>query len=345
MHMPRGLFVVAAALCSSVALCWQFLKLHSLRPSGGTLEVLRGTEITWQKPPLFVKAVLFVAHGCGHSALDFFDRSKTCQQCIGLPEEKAVVKHALEAGFLVIAASSKDRAGTRCWSVKTPGQDDDDGAAVRRAIHTIVERELPRQKLPLFAFGASSGGSFVQTLPLYAPEMVAVVAQIAPGLTVISPEGFRMPPSKTPTAFSHMPRDASTAKKIRGAVKTLKQLHIATEEWEAHPLPVPDTFFAERIEAVQGDQSMALVQALRKGGIIDLNTEMLRTDPRDGRWRHALRNDPAASQVIAELGDSLVADESPIAEELNVAWATHELSAAHMPQILAWLMMQGKAGG
>ena len=39
--------------------------------------------------------------------------------------------------------------------------------------------------------------------------------------------------------------------------------------------------------------------------------------------------------------DSLQADESAVAEELNVAWAAHEITADFMAQTLAWIESKG----
>jgi hypothetical protein len=39
-------------------------------------------------------------------------------------------------------------------------------------------------------------------------------------------------------------------------------------------------------------------------------------------------------------GDSLVADKSPIAEELNVAWAMHEITAEFIERTLDWFAEQ-----
>jgi hypothetical protein len=60
-------------------------------------------------PGLRTKALLFMAHGCSHAATDMFDRSESCQECIGLPIEKRIVRTALEKGFSVVAVTSVDR--------------------------------------------------------------------------------------------------------------------------------------------------------------------------------------------------------------------------------------------
>ena len=71
-------------------------------------------------------------------------------------------------------------------------------------------------------------------------------------------------------------------------------------------------------------------QALRAGGFVDAGG-MLVDDPRRTNWRDAVR------PVVPEAVDSLVADASPVSEILNVAWARHEFTDAHLEESLDWL--------
>ena len=94
----------------------------------GTCEKILGTEAVWQKPSITAKGLLFLAHGCNHGAIDFWPQSPRCAQCIGLPEEVRITKEALQAGWAVVAMSSSDRIGSRCWNF------DIDGPAVAGAL-------------------------------------------------------------------------------------------------------------------------------------------------------------------------------------------------------------------
>ena len=87
----------------------------------GTREEILGTEAVWQTPPGTAKGLLFLAHGCNHGAIDFWPQSAACTQCIGLPEEVRITKETLRAGWAVIAISSADRDGSRCWSIESDG--------------------------------------------------------------------------------------------------------------------------------------------------------------------------------------------------------------------------------
>ena len=66
-------------------------------------------------------------------------------------------------------------------------------------------------------------------------------------------------------------------------------------------------------------------RALRAGGFVDAGG-MLVDDPRRTNWRDAVR------PVVPEAVDSLVADASPVSEILNVAWARHEFTDAHLEE-------------
>ena len=115
--------------------------------------------------------VLLGLHGCGHGAADWALQSERCPDCIGLPEELAVVKRALAAGFAVVAIDSIDRA-TKCWHPQH------DGPMIAEVVEVLREDKARRwADLPVFAFGASSGGSMAAALP-YFVELAAVAVQV-----------------------------------------------------------------------------------------------------------------------------------------------------------------------
>eukprot|EP00978_Attheya_sp_CCMP212_P030365 scaffold111402_cov45-Attheya_sp.AAC.2 len=117
---------------------------------------INNTKFLWQLPPMEVKGILFLAHGCHHSMTDWWPKSdETCPECIGLPEEVAIVKIALqELHFVVVAISSLDRAQSRCWSQK-------DGPIVAKI---LLDMQAYFGSIPLFAFRASSGGFFCSSI-------------------------------------------------------------------------------------------------------------------------------------------------------------------------------------
>jgi hypothetical protein len=181
-----------------------------------------------------------------------------------------------------------------------------------------VDKLVRRQgwaELPISALGASSGGFFVGVLP-YFMRLAAINPQIMP----IADELINEATVDTfpCVVFSHMPRDASTASHIAHQLLSLRARGVTALEQRAMPLQISATFFAERTGLTES-ASASLVDALNRGGF--LNSEgFLRQDPRQSTWRRALLE--TAAHALGN--DTLLADQSAINEELNVAWAQHE---------------------
>ena len=195
-----------------------------------------GAEAMWQIPRN-AKQILFVAHGCQHSATDFWAPTAQCPQCLGLPEEVRITKQALEEGFAVIAISSNDRDFSRCWNF------DVDGPRVKVAIERFRAAH-GLQDLPLVAFGASSGGAFVLQLAAIMP-VAAVVSQIM----AIPPS--MLPSPMPPTLFVHMAKDQRTAalvdkcvhrlQTLKGSSDAAAQIAVSTHRPTATSSPAPNS--------------------------------------------------------------------------------------------------------
>ncbi len=271
--------------------------------------------------------------GCSHSGTDFFPAGPACAACTGLPEEVRLTRAALAARLLVLAPSSADRDRARCWWPHT------DGPRVAAALAALLPRERAAT-LPLFAFGASSGGGFVSQLPHYVPHISAIQVQIMgslqDALTTPLPAGHGAYP---PSRWEHMPRDAGMAAYVAGALEVLHRSGSAAEEATLAPLRVTPDFLSGRIEGMSPETSAAVAAALSAAGLLDAQG-FLKADPRRSAWRDALA--PLAPQLGA---DTLAADASPIAEELNVAYAKHELSADGADAMLAFFARHARPRG
>lgn len=59
------------------------------------------------------KGAVFLAHGCVHSAYNFWPQSDACPECRGLPEELSHTLQALKLGYAGggLAASMQRSAG------------------------------------------------------------------------------------------------------------------------------------------------------------------------------------------------------------------------------------------
>jgi len=253
-----------------------------------------------------IKGLIFLAHGCGHSMEDWWPLSEDqCPKCIGLPEERAIVKIALDHQLVTIAASSMGS----CWGVA-------DGP---RITNILMKFESEYGKIPIYAFGASSGGEFVAS---FLPQAMTNTKLVLSGY--ISQIMSTYPPESNvvPGVYITMDRDKmsqSNADKIIETVHQAKQ--IRNKHIRLSPLPLSNLFFYDRINdpsLFTKDVSSEIVKALNEAGILDKDG-FLKEDPRRSNWRTILR------PVVPE-ADSLVADRSAVSEVLNVAWAMHEMS-------------------
>lgn len=287
---------------------------------GGVAEAM--WELPAQRTP---HAIMFLAHGCNHQGTDFWAPSTACPRCLNLPEERRIVRFALEAGYAVLAVTSQDRM-SGCWDFST------DGPIVRTVLAHWRSQVGLSASLPLVALGASSGGAFVLQLPQLVP-CAAIVSQI-----------MAVPPSMLaanhpPTLFVHMPRDARTALYVTKCIKRLHSSGGVAGSIEVHPQKPTAAFFQERVERLAPSTAAALHTALKP--FLD-SSGLLKHDPRGSAWREALRAHPGLldglpGPAVHGPPDSLVGDASAVAEALNVAWAAHEIASDPMPSTLTWL--------
>ena len=263
------------------------------------------------------RAVLFMAHGCNHWAFDFAYPSKSCPDCTGLPVEMRLVQMALERGFVPIAISS--HAGQRsCWSSS-------DGPEIAALLQYFMkEMESMLSTLPLFALGASSGGTFVSALPAHI-ELQGVCLQISGlrmnAIELLSEQGKMYPP----TLDIYMSSPPFSAR----GVQALHARGVAAHAVKAAPIPITESFFVERIRGFELKDAQALVQGFRDANLLD-SQNFLIDDPRQSKWRGVVK------RALPGVGDTLLADQSAISELLNVAYCKHEITAEHMEQTLTF---------
>jgi len=280
---------------------------------------LDGVDVLWQRPATDnVRGLLFVAHGCSHSHTDFWPSSPSvCPECLGLPEELAIVHIARLHGLVVVAVSSRDRH-SKCWSFQ-------DGPIVAKVMIELGQRLKLDDDKPIFAFGASSGGSFVGSSLIKAlgNRLNGFVAQIA------SPKPD--PKNPRPGVYITMNRDVRSDTAAAEAVQSLKQKGgIRAKHIRLAPIALADSFFSDRIHVYSQAQSKRMVQALRDASMLD-SSGMLVADPRRSSWRSVLR-------PIVDRSDTLVADASPVSEIMNVAYGQHEMSRDGVEEALQFLL-------
>jgi hypothetical protein len=232
-----------------------------------------------------------------------------------LPEERRIVKLALEAGYLVFAVSSHPANRGKCWDY------DRDARRVAKAWkHLQQSLAGVDRSVPLLALGASSGGALVARLPFKMPDIVAICVQIAAVDLSFELIGHPYPASE----WVYMSRDQAMLPQIQATVDSLRRDKVAVRPTEIKPLRITKTFFSDRIPEVTKSLSSKMFDAFKKNKVIDSQGYVV-MDPRLSNWRDALQ--PFASELLP---DKLTPDSSPISEEMNVAYAQHEIISDSM---------------
>ena len=316
-----------------------------------------GLPYMWESPAN-PRGIVFLAHGCGRSHKDFWDPSPSpgggagaCPDCTGMPEERRIVETCLSRNLLAVAIGTPAEAKDRCWSPRAH-------APVVAETLVRLQRELHMERLPVYVFGASSGAGLVAVLP-HSITIAAVSLQIFGVDPTVFHQGYPA------TLFDHMPRDRRMAKVVQADLRRLEKLHVPHAELKLMPQSMGPYFFSGRIPGkVTKDMSMTLVRALADHGLVDANGH-LTENPRRLAWkevtiadvgsagrggggRGGYGGDPQSRAATAQAGVErlramlrMETERSPIAEELNVAWAAHEISGQHFTRIVDWFVTHG----
>jgi hypothetical protein len=268
-----------------------------------------------KKPP---KALLFIGKGCWHPNIYFFPPTPdVCPECIGLPEEKAVVQYAVEEFEFAVAAFSSRKA---CWTKK-------DGPSVA-AVLKELSKTLAQQyrlvgihTLPIFALAPSVGASFIASQLVMAMEdleqpLDALIILIPEPCT--SPKDYSKKYSVPISAWITM--DMDPRRTCTRMIKGLRNDGHVVQHHRLSQLPVTDSFFHERIPGVSLEHSQKMAAALLKKKFIDSNRIVVNDPKHDTVWKDILRD-------LKPEGDTFEEDfHSPTLEVLGVAHAFHEFS-------------------
>ncbi|KAL3652445.1 hypothetical protein CASFOL_002126 [Castilleja foliolosa] len=275
-----------------------------------TVEISNGTDLVWQIPDS-PKAILFLAHGCNGKSLNFWDKSPNCLDCFGLPEERLIVLHALASKFAVLAISSKGI----CWSLG------EERLIVKNTILWWIKKQK-LENLPVFALGASSGGYFVSVLATEF-KFKSIVLMIAEGVF----SHLDITKDYPSTLFVHMPKDVTRKRKIDKYLVVMRDKGIDVAEVKCLEFPLTPQFFANRIPGIGFALSEKMFSVFREQGFVDENGYM-RDDGRKIPWKTAI-----------EERDIVLPDKSMvnrIQEEMNLAFAYHEMTSLQSHQIFYW---------
>ncbi|MCO5591780.1 hypothetical protein L7F22_045772 [Adiantum nelumboides] len=306
------LFIFAfrySPIFSSTRLMW--VDTSILPGLSGNMEYIQSTQVVWQIPPS-PKAILFIAHGCHCRATFFWDKSASCSECIGLPEERSIVARALAKGYAVIAISST----RECWGLQA------DTAKVLTTLSSwISDKGLNR--LPVVALGASSGGFFVSALATEY-KFSSLVIMISEGKF----KSLQLNKNYPPTLFIHMPKDKRRAALIKDAMDILRGKGIETAEVKCYQLPVTAQLFT-KIPGMDAKTSERIYRAFRSTSMLDSGSFMTK-DGRFSNWMTHLKR----QQVMPEY--SLRSWEPHLQELLNLAYGYHEMTSLQADDMLKW---------
>ena len=219
-----------------------------------------------------------------------------------------------------------------------------DNAVAAAAAAAIAKLPAYTIGIPIYGFGASSGGYMVAKLanmPANRLNFRAINVQVAaPGGS-----GIRMDNWVVPTAFSVMSRDWATKQQASRIRERLEDRGVDTLLIETTTKKIGPAYFESRFPGLRKSLSAAIFRELRDAGVVDETGEMI-VDPRrleDGvgplahMVPHGNRVPPGVSDDLAKL---LTAKEMHraqvlwLAEELNVAWNAHEIFSDRWEEVL-----------
>ncbi|KAL3924112.1 MAG: hypothetical protein SGARI_006094, partial [Bacillariaceae sp.] len=285
-------------------------------------ETIQGVDALFAAPSTTAaKGMLFVAHGCSHTNTDWF---VDCENCIGLPEERAIVEMALEEFHFVVVAISSTNRQSKCWSLRT------DMEPVGKVLRELSGRyknngaTSSSSSFPIFAFGASSGGSFVSGLatPLqqqFGIQLAGFLSQIAASQTDETAQCqvyITMKEDQQTDLRAQQLLQTATAKG-NGATPT------PTKHIRVPKLAITNDYFSSRIPVISSSDSARMTQALVQANMLDADGYLV-DSPRQSTWREVLQSQTPPIGAVTQ--DPLTPDASPISEVMNVADGVHELT-------------------
>lgn len=308
------------------------------------------------------RGVLFLFHGCTRYAASFFYS----------PQGSRIVSQAYQAGVAIVVFEKTDEKG--CWDWEN------DGVPVLKigkkfmmsrvlgACGTDDEGEVKYP--PIWAFGASSGGSFIAML---AAKMEEEPEKHKPFLFSALNVQIMDPPEELdwniPTIFTIMDGDPDTKARVEQRVSTKFQggpfkTFVTSGQKGVHPNHFSTIYQDDK--QMSGQVSRDIHKDLIDMGIIDASSDMLKGDPRASEdavtsvWEKydvAVRTAAAASSanskdvlpfgvyqhLMRPLRPEELYDANSIwlIEELNVAWDQHEITAEGFDEVLTFFFEYG----
>jgi hypothetical protein len=288
--------------------------------------IIDNTQIFLQLPNNQApQGIVLLFHGCQHGGMDWFQ----------LPEEQRIVKFLLAQGHAVVAFSSQQRTGSRCWSNVFPATTNPDVQHITNAFPKILQTKFhgDTTSLPLYAIGASSGGTFI-TILSQKLSFAGLEVMISPGHAgaikwMAEQKQIKTKAAPPRIAFVYMPKDTTSAgtQQIARRQELLRDCcQVAT--YKSHPQPVTGKWLSDRIDNLSLDQANTLVNQLVDVAVLDEETHFLVQDSRSA-WNSQIK------KLASKLG--LGGLTLPSLQELfNLADGGHELTSEHIAEVFAF---------
>ncbi|KAI3969369.1 hypothetical protein MKX01_019930 [Papaver californicum] len=165
-------------------------------------------------------------------------------------------------------------------------------------------------KVPSVALRASSGGYFVSVLANDV-KFSSIVVMTAEGVF----QRMDIRKNYSPTLFVHMPKDRRRMWLIGENMESLRQKGVDVAEVKCTEFPLTPYFLSDRIPGINGAISFELNGFMRKDGLAT-------------RWKEALKERKNVRLDKSKLDH--------VQEELNLAFAYHEMTSLQNEQIFNW---------
>ncbi|ABU43752.1 hypothetical protein AR158_C206R [Paramecium bursaria Chlorella virus AR158] len=271
-----------------------------------------GRQHAYQSPSNPKGLVVFL-HGCARSVFGGWPRSSN-PKFFGLSEDVSRTKQALKAGYAILYISPEDQK-TNCFSAKT------DPDTIKKVINQ-VRSSLRLNEKPLYIGGCSAGGGLAQRL--IASGFLSCNGMFNESATTADPT------NKTPASLWTV---LSTPKELQVAIERVNALHhfgkpaavLVSGKRKIYP-----EYFSDQIASVSVQNSIKMVDVLKKIGFVD-SSGNIKSEPKDDKsWYVTLGKSVPIPETTISFWDSSVV------QATMVAYAHHDAVAVYMTTFLKW---------
>ena len=306
--------------------------VHTIKPKS---TVIGNTELFYKFPNGICKGILIFFHGCNHGGQDAFY----------LPEDRLVLKAALERGLAVVSISSTNRK-SGCWS-KT-----EDLADLGKVFDIWLKKVHLLKSLPRIGMGASSGGGI-----LFSAYKILKFKALASYIMwkSYSKDDLQHPDTLPATAFVYMGRDKRSHILPTFSEALLKK-GVASKVWQVEPHPLTVELCTQRIPELGEERCHGILETARLNHADLIGEDYTILEPYNkgyGAWYSFFNEESHLEQKRSKkkkktergkLSDVSFDGHSwlwaSMVEEIAVSYGMHEMTADYRHEVLDWLMVE-----